>query len=53
MVVVGSIFDIFNLDCFGYLEVEFVQIVIDGVNFFINIEKRLEKNKSIDDFIFK
>lgn len=50
---VGSTFDISNSDRLGYSEVELVQTVIDGVNLLINIEKRLEKNKSIDDLIPK
>lgn len=50
---VGSTFDISNSDRLGYSEVELVQTVIDGVNLLINIEKRLEKNKGIDDLIPK
>ena len=50
---VGSVFDISNSDRLGFSEVELVQSVIDGVNLLINIEKRLEKNKSIDDLIPK
>ena len=50
---VGSTFDISNSDRLGFSEVELVQVVIDGVNLLINIEKRLEKNKSIDDLIPK
>ena len=50
---VGSVFDISNSDRLGFSEVELVQSVIDGVNLLINIEKRLEKNKPIDDLIPK
>lgn len=50
---VGSIFDISNSDRLGFSEVELVQSVIDGVNLLINMEKRLEKNKAIDDLIPK
>lgn len=50
---VGSTFDISNSDRLGFSEVQLVQSVIDGVNLLINIEKRLEKNKSIDDLIPK
>ena len=50
---VGSTFDISNSDRLGFSEVQLVQSVIDGVNHLINIEKRLEKNKSIDDLIPK
>ena len=49
----GSVFDISNSDRLGFSEVELVQSVIDGVNLLINIEKRLEKNKSIEDLIPK
>lgn len=50
---VGSTFDISNSDRLGFSEVELVQTVIDGVNLLINMEKRLEKNKGIDDLIPK
>jgi len=50
---VGSTFDISNSDRLGFSEVQLVQSVIDGVNLLINIEKRLEKNKAIDDLIPK
>ncbi|KAL9950546.1 hypothetical protein ACROYT_G043058 [Oculina patagonica] len=50
---VGGIFDISNSDRLGFSEVQLVQMVIDGVNLLINMEKRLEKNKSIDDLIPK
>ena len=50
---VGSTFDISNSDRLGFSEVQLVQSVIDGVNLLINIEKRLEKNKTIDDLIPK
>lgn len=50
---VGSVFDISNSDRLGFSEVELVQSVIDGVNLLINMEKRLEKKKSIDDLIPK
>lgn len=51
MVVKGSVFDILNLDRFGFFEVEFVQKVIDGVSFLIVMEKRLEVGLLINDFI--
>ena len=50
---VGGTFDISNSDRLGFSEVQLVQSVIDGVNRLINIEKRLEKNKAIDDLIPK
>ncbi len=33
------------------IQVEFVQLVIDGLNKLIEMEKRLEEGKSIDDLI--
>lgn len=50
---VGSVFDISNSDRLGFSEVQLVQMVIDGVNLLINMEKRLEKNKSIEDLMPK
>ncbi|KAK3514632.1 hypothetical protein QTP70_021548 [Hemibagrus guttatus] len=44
---VGDIFDISNLDRLGKSEVELVQCVIDGVNFLIECEKKLEKGQDI------
>ncbi|XP_051539167.1 creatine kinase S-type, mitochondrial-like isoform X1 [Myxocyprinus asiaticus] len=44
---VGDIFDISNLDRLGKSEVELVQLVIDGVNYLIECEKRLEKGQDI------
>jgi creatine kinase len=44
----GGIFDISNADRIGFSEVELVQLVIDGVEFMINCEKKLEKKQSID-----
>ncbi|KAJ8340277.1 hypothetical protein SKAU_G00349100 [Synaphobranchus kaupii] len=44
---VGSTFDISNLDRLGKSEVELVQIVIDGVNYLVDCEKRLEKGQDI------
>ncbi|XP_051972606.1 creatine kinase, mitochondrial 2a (sarcomeric) [Xyrauchen texanus] len=42
---VGDTFDISNLDRLGKSEVELVQLVIDGVNYLIECEKRLEKGQ--------
>jgi len=47
----GGTFDISNADRLGFSEVELVQGVIDGVNLLIEMEKRLEKDLSIDDII--
>ncbi|KAG2466500.1 KCRS kinase, partial [Polypterus senegalus] len=44
---VGDVFDISNLDRIGRSEVELVQLVIDGVNYLIDCEKRLEKGQDI------
>ncbi|XP_041100528.1 creatine kinase S-type, mitochondrial [Polyodon spathula] len=43
----GDTFDISNLDRIGRSEVELVQLVIDGVNYLIDCEKRLEKGQDI------
>uniref|UniRef100_A0A3Q3WWR3 Creatine kinase S-type, mitochondrial n=1 Tax=Mola mola TaxID=94237 RepID=A0A3Q3WWR3_MOLML len=43
----GDTFDISNLDCLGRSEVELVQLVIDGVNYLIECEKRLERGQDI------
>jgi len=47
----GGIFDISNGDRLGFSELELVQRVVDGVNLFVEMEKRLEKNKSIKDLM--
>ncbi|MBN3317597.1 KCRS kinase, partial [Atractosteus spatula] len=44
---VGDVFDISNNDRIGRSEVELVQLVIDGVNYLIECEKRLEKGQDI------
>uniref|UniRef100_A0A7N5JY49 Creatine kinase U-type, mitochondrial n=1 Tax=Ailuropoda melanoleuca TaxID=9646 RepID=A0A7N5JY49_AILME len=43
----GIIFDISNLDRLGKSEVELVQLVIDGVNYLIDCERRLERGQDI------
>ncbi|XP_076587914.1 creatine kinase U-type, mitochondrial-like isoform X2 [Chaetodon auriga] len=43
----GDTFDISNLDRLGKSEVELVQLVIDGVNYLIDCEKRLERGQDI------
>ncbi|NXN61127.1 KCRB kinase, partial [Rynchops niger] len=48
---VGGVFDVSNADRLGFSEVELVQMVVDGVNLLIEMEKRLEKGQSIDDLI--
>jgi len=47
----GGIFDISNADRLGFSELELVQRVVDGVNLFVEMEKRLEKGKSINDLL--
>ncbi|XP_006005418.1 creatine kinase S-type, mitochondrial [Latimeria chalumnae] len=44
---VGDVFDISNMDRIGRSEVELVQLVIDGLNYLIDCEKRLEKGQDI------
>ncbi|EDO40639.1 predicted protein [Nematostella vectensis] len=46
-----DIYDISNADRLGYTEVQLVQKVIDGVNLLIKMEKRLERNQSINEFV--
>nr|XP_056707017.1 creatine kinase B-type isoform X1 [Euleptes europaea] len=48
---VGGVFDVSNADRLGFSEVELVQMVVDGVKLLIEMEKCLEKGKSIDDLI--
>jgi len=45
----GGIFDISNDDRLGFSEVELVQMVVDGVHFLTECEKKLEKGESIED----
>ena len=44
----GGVFDISNADRLGFSEVELVQMVVDGVEFMIECEKKLEKKQNID-----
>ncbi|XP_069758585.1 creatine kinase U-type, mitochondrial isoform X2 [Narcine bancroftii] len=44
---VGGIYDISNLDRLGKSEVELVQLVIDGVNYLTECEKRLQRGQDI------
>ncbi|XP_056275991.1 creatine kinase U-type, mitochondrial-like isoform X2 [Pseudoliparis swirei] len=43
----GDTVDVSNLDRLGKSEVELVQLVVDGVNYLIECEKRLEKGQDI------
>ena len=44
----GGVFDISNADRIGFSEVELVQMVVDGVEFLIECEKKLEKGESVE-----
>nr|BAD34678.1 creatine kinase [Polyandrocarpa misakiensis] len=44
----GGTFDISNADRLGFSEVALVQMVVDGVEFLIQCEKKLEKGQSVD-----
>ncbi|NWU86029.1 KCRS kinase, partial [Onychorhynchus coronatus] len=44
---VADVYDISNLDRLGRSEVELVQIVIDGVNYLVDCEKKLERGQDI------
>ncbi|CAM9499184.1 creatine kinase M-type-like [Lampetra fluviatilis] len=48
---VGGVYDISNADRLGSSEVHQVQLVVDGVKLLIEMEKKLEKGKTIDDLI--
>ncbi|XP_053301198.1 creatine kinase B-type isoform X2 [Pleuronectes platessa] len=48
---VGGVFDISNADRLGFSEVELVQMVVDGVNLLVDMEKSLEAGDTIDDMI--
>jgi len=48
---IDSVYDLSNAARLKKSELEFVQLVIDGVNKVIEMEKRLEEGKSIDDLI--
>merc|ERR1711887_98481 len=49
----GGIFDISNADRIGFSEVELVNMLIDGVNYIVGLEKRLEKSEAVDGEIDK
>ena len=46
-----GIVDISNTTCLGKTEVEIVQSVTNSLQHIINMEKRLESGKSIDDLM--
>lgn len=47
----NGIFDISNIDRIGFTEVQLVQIVVDGVELLIQMEKRLENKSWIHDLL--
>merc|ERR1712008_535390 len=47
----GGTFDISNSDRLGKSEVQLVQQLIDGINLIIEMEKRLESRRSIEDLM--
>lgn len=46
-----GLYKISNQQTIGLTEVEFTQLVVDGVKLLIRIEKRLEDNAGIDDLV--
>ncbi|KAI5101058.1 hypothetical protein C0J45_8261 [Silurus meridionalis] len=46
-----GLYKISNQQTIGLTEVEFMQLVVDGVKLLIRIEKRLEDNAGIDDLV--
>ncbi|CAN9508008.1 unnamed protein product [Ophioblennius macclurei] len=48
---VGGVFDISNADRLGFSEVELVQMVVDGVQLLVDMEKRLEGGDDIQDLM--
>ena len=41
-------FDISNADRLGFSELELVQMVVDGVNYLIELEKKLKNGENVD-----
>ena len=44
----GGMFDISNADRLGFSEVQLIQMVIDGVQFLVKMEKKLEAGEKIE-----
>ena len=44
----GGMFDISNADRLGFSELELVQMVVDGVNYLIELEKKLKNGENVD-----
>jgi len=49
----GGIYDISNADRIGFSEIELVNMLIAGVHFMVNLEKRMEKGENVDGEIDK
>ena len=43
-----QVFDISNADRLGFSEVQLIQMVIDGVQFLVRMEKKLEAGEKIE-----
>ena len=41
-------FDISNADRLGFSELSLVQMVVDGVNYMVGLEKRLQAGENVD-----
>ena len=41
-------FDISNADRLGFSELSLVQMVVDGVNYLIELEKKLQAGENVD-----
>lgn len=48
LILILNVYDIANADRLGVSEVQLVQMAIDGVNFLIAMEKKLEAGEKID-----
>lgn len=46
-----GLYKISNQQTIGLTEVEFTQLVVDGIKLLIRVEKRLEDNVGIDDLV--
>merc|ERR1712193_488068 len=44
----GGMFDISNADRLGFSELSLVQMVVDGVNYMVGLEKRLQAGENVD-----
>ena len=44
----GGMFDISNADRLGFSELQLVQMLVDGVNYLIELEKKLQAGENVD-----